>query len=241
MNNALKLGILGGLGPMASAYFYEMITEHTKAERDQDHIDILLSSRASTPDRTDFIMGRSEVSPLPIMIEDARYLESCKVSAIVIPCNTAHYFIEELRKSVSIPMPSIITETVHHIKHAGKKKAGILATEGTVSTNTYQMECEENGIDWEIPSEENQKILMELIYNCVKKGLPADRELFYKVVNDLIEKGCDTIILGCTELSVINRQLGGDDRFVDSLEVLAYTAIKMCSQTPIGFGPDYNY
>ena len=98
MNKPLKLGILGGLGPMASAYFYEMITEHTKAERDQDHIDILLSSRASTPDRTDYIMGRSDESPLPIMIKDAKYLESCKVSAIVIPCNTAHYFIDEIRR-----------------------------------------------------------------------------------------------------------------------------------------------
>ncbi len=241
VNKALKLGILGGLGPMASAYFYEMITEHTKAERDQDHIDILLSSRASTPDRTDFIMGRSDVSPLPVMIEDAKYLESCHVSAIVIPCNTAHYFIEELRRSVSIPMPSIITETVQHIKTVGKKKAGILATEGTVSTNTYQMECDAHGIEWEIPSPENQKILMELIYDCVKKGLPADRDKFYKVVDELTAKGCDCLILGCTELSVINRQLGKDPRFVDSLEVLAYTAIKMCGQTPTGFSSDFNY
>ncbi|MBR6918506.1 MAG: dihydrofolate reductase, partial [Clostridia bacterium] len=78
-NEPLKLGILGGLGPAASAYFLEMITEHTKAERDQDHIDILLSSRASTPDRTDFIMGRSDKNPLPVMIRDAKYLESCNV------------------------------------------------------------------------------------------------------------------------------------------------------------------
>ena len=241
MNSALKLGILGGLGPMASAYFYEMITAHTKAQRDQDHIDILLSSRASTPDRTDYIMGRSNISPLPVMIEDARYLESCHVSAIVIPCNTAHYFIEELRRSVKIPMPSIITETVNHIKSSGKKKAGILATEGTVSTNTYQMELDAAGIEWEIPSAENQKILMELIYDCVKCGIPADREKFYKVVRELTEKGCDCLILGCTELSVINKQLGGDPLFVDSLEVLAYRAIKMCGQTPIGFSADFNY
>lgn len=241
MNSALKLGILGGLGPMASAYFYEMITAHTKASKDQDHIDILLSSRASTPDRTDFIMGRSDTSPLPVMIEDARYLESCHVAAIVIPCNTAHYFIEELRRSVSIPMPSIITETVHHLRHTGRKKVGILATEGTVSTNTYQMECYENGISWEIPSPENQALLMELIYDCVKKGIPADRDKFYKVVDELVEKGCDSLILGCTELSVINRQLGGDPRFVDSLEVLAYTAIKMCGHTPTGFSEDFNY
>ncbi len=241
MNDALKLGILGGLGPMASAYFYEMITAHTKAERDQDHIDILLSSRATTPDRTDFIMGKSDVSPLPVMIEDAKYLESCNVSAIVIPCNTAHYFIDEIRKSVSIPMPSIITETVNHVKRCKRKKAGIMATDGTISTNTYQMECDRLGIGWETPSEENQKILMELIYGCVKGGRKADAEKFYAVADELWQKGCDTVILGCTELSVINRALPRDSRYVDSLEVLAYTAIKLCSHTPTGFGEDFNY
>lgn len=239
MNKPLKLGILGGLGPMASAYFYEMITEHTKAERDQDHIDILLSSRASTPDRTDYIMGRSTESPLPIMIKDAKYLESCKVSAIVIPCNTAHYFIDEIRRSVSIPMPSIITETVHHIKQNGIKKAGILATEGTVKTNSYQLECDSQGVEWEIPSPEMQAKVSDLIYKCVKTGKKVEREAFYEVVNDLFDKGCETVILGCTELSVINRDLGGDPRLTDSLEVLAYTAIKLCGKETTGFNETF--
>ena len=103
------LGIIGGLGPASSAYFYELITEHTKARRDQDHIDIILSSRATTPDRTDYILGRSQDSPLPAMISDAKSLETYGATAIVIPCNTAHYFIDEVRRSVSVPMPSIIT------------------------------------------------------------------------------------------------------------------------------------
>lgn len=169
-NRPLKLGILGGLGPAASAYFLEMITEHTKASRDQDHIDILLSSRATTPDRTDYIMGRSGENPLPVMIRDAKYLESCNVSAIVIPCNTAHYFIEEIRRSVHVPLPSIITETVAHIKRAGCRKAGILATEGTIRARSYQLECERAGIEWEIPSEDAQSRLMNLIYSGVKSA-----------------------------------------------------------------------
>ncbi len=238
-NRPLKLGILGGLGPAASAYFLEMITEHTKAERDQDHIDVLLSSRASTPDRTDFIMGRSDRNPLPVMIRDAKYLESCNVSAIVIPCNTAHYFIEEIRRSVSVPMPSIITETVSHIKRAGYRKAGILATEGTVAAGSYQRECERQGIEWALPSAEGQAALMELIYGDVKRGIPADEGKFRSLCDGLLSEGCDTIILGCTELSLINRQIGRDERLTDSLEVLAYTAIKLCGHTPVGFGKDF--
>lgn len=239
MNKPLKLGILGGLGPMASAYFYELITEHTKAKCDQDHIDILLSSRASTPDRTDYIMGKSNESPLPIMVKDAKYLESCKVSAIVIPCNTAHYFLEEIRNSVSVPMPSIITETVHHIVSNGFKKAGILATEGTISTNSYQRELESVGVAYEIPSPEIQSKVTDLIYGSVKTGKKVSKEEFSEITDYMFEKGCDTVILGCTELSVINRDLGPDSRLTDSLEVLAYTAIKLCGKETTGFNETF--
>ena len=85
-------GIIGGLGPMASVYFYEMITEHTLAKCDQDHIDLLLTSRATTPDRTAYILGQSDESPLPVMISEAKRLISAGADVIVIPCNTAHYF-----------------------------------------------------------------------------------------------------------------------------------------------------
>ncbi|MBR0303328.1 MAG: aspartate/glutamate racemase family protein, partial [Clostridia bacterium] len=236
----LKLGILGGLGPAASAYFLEMITSHTKAQRDQDHIDILLSSRASTPDRTDFILGKSDRDPLPVMIRDAKYLESCNVSAIVIPCNTAHYFIDEIRRSVSVPMPSIITETVSHIKRAGHRKAGILATEGTLAASSYQLECERQGLGWEIPSEEMQKALTKIIYGEVKRGEAPDVDKFNRICAELTDKGCDTLILGCTELSLIKRIIGEDERFTDSLEVLAYTAIKLCGHEVCGFGADFD-
>lgn len=241
VNSPLKLGILGGLGPMASAYFLEMITEHTKASCDQDHIDILLSSRASTPDRTDYIMGKSKISPLPVMIEDAKYLESCKVAAIVIPCNTAHYFIKEVRRSVSIPMPSIITETVHHIKNCGARRAGILATEGTISTGSYQMELERAGIAWEVPTEDEQKQITHIIYDLVKKGVKVSPDELSAVTSPLFERGCDTVILGCTELSVANRDCNNDARLTDSLEVLAYTAIKLCGKEPVGFNDTFNY
>ena len=115
------LGIVGGLGPLASAYFYELITQHTKAQKDQDHIDIILSSRASTPDRTAYITGKSPDCPLPYMIEDAVRLEQYGADALVIPCNTAHYFIDEVRNSVKIPVPSIIEETSAYLKKAGYK------------------------------------------------------------------------------------------------------------------------
>lgn len=228
MNSKRKLlGVIGGLGPMSSAYFYELITQHTKASCDQDHIDIILSSRATTPDRTDFILGRSANSPLPYMVEDARSLETYGASAIVIPCNTAHYFIDEVRKSVNVPVPSIIEETALHLKENGTKKACILATEGTIASRSYQEVLEKHGIEWEVPDDKGKAILMDIIYGDVKRGTIPSPEKLYAAVDPLFARGCDCAILGCTELSLLKKSLGGDSRFVDSLEVLAKVSIEL--------------
>lgn len=233
------LGIIGGLGPMSSAYFYELVTEHTEASCDQEHIDIILSSRATTPDRTDYILGRSEKSPLPAMVEDARSLEAYGATAIVIPCNTAHYFIDEVRRSVSVPMPSIITETVLHIKKCGFKCAAILATEGTVSSSSYQREFDEHGLSYMLPDERGQALLMELIYCKVKRGIIPTPEELFAVTDPMFASGCDCAILGCTELSLIGKSID-DERFVDSLMVLANCSIKLMGRRTIGFPESFN-
>ena len=234
------LGILGGLGPMASAYFYELICAHTKADTDQEHIDIILSSRASTPDRTAFITNQSDESPLPYMIEDAVRLERYGADIIVIPCNTAHYFVEEVRANVNVPVPSIIEQTSEHLKIAGYKKAGIMATRGTVTSGSYQEQLSSRGLSFEIPDEVHQQYLHELIYNDVKSGKDPDIDKFYAIAKHLTDKGCDKLILGCTELSLINRKCGDPKLFCDSLEVLAYTAIKACQSETVGFSEDFN-
>lgn len=233
------LGILGGLGPMSSAYFYELVCAHTKASCDQEHIDIILSSRASTPDRTAYITGQSTDSPLPYMIEDARRLEVYGADAILIPCNTAHYFIDEVRRSVNIPVPSIIEETCRLIKLTGHKKAGIMATLGTVQSGSYQQKLAALGLDWAVPDEKHQQYMHELIYDSVKSGGSADLDKFYAVADHLAAAGCDRMILGCTELSLIHREIGTDSRFTDSLEVLSHKAITLCGSETVGFDAEF--
>ncbi len=233
------LGILGGLGPLSSAYFYEMLTQHTKAQRDQDHIDIILSSRATTPDRTAFVLGRSEESPLPYMVEDARRLEAYGADAIIIPCNTAHYFIEEVRNSVSVPVPSIITETALHIQRCGYKKALILGTEGTISSGAYQKQLDALGIAWAIPDARGQAVISDIIYGDVKAGAVPKPEKLFAVTDPLFASGCDCAILGCTELSVLKRSFPEKYQYVDSLEALAYRAITLFDHEPVGFTEDY--
>ena len=239
MHSKHLLGVLGGLGPMASAYFYEMITEHTDAACDQEHIDIILSSRASTPDRTDYILGRSADSPLPAMIEDARSLEAFGARAIVIPCNTAHYFIDQVRASVSVPVPSIIRETAHFVRRIGRRRAAILATEGTIHAEAFQSALRAEGVEWRVPDPDVQRLLMRIIYDYVKRGVRADPALLYEAARPMVEAGCDCMILGCTELSVAARETNGDPLFVDSLEVLACRAILMCERKTKGFRAEF--
>ena len=232
------LGILGGLGPMATVYFYEMLTEHTFAERDQDHIDMIISSRATTPDRTAFVLSESDENPLPVMQEEAEKLISCGADIISIPCNTAHYFYDALAPMLSVPMVNIIYETVRFAKSSGAKKIGILATEGTVRSGAYEKVCAEMGIGYEAPGAEYQKMLSDIIYGEIKQGKDADMAKFADVCRHMKEKGCERLILGCTELSLIAKKHSLGDDFIDSLEVLALKTIKMCGKTPVGFSDE---
>lgn len=227
---AVMLGILGGLGPMSTAYFYELLTAMTAAERDQEHIDIVISSRASTPDRTAYILGESDQNPLDCMIEDARRLIRYGATILAMPCNTAHFFYDRLAESIDVPLLNIIYETVAHLKAEGVRKAGILATEGTIQSHTYQLMCDKFGIAYQTPSDQNQKLLSDLIYRSVKRGERADPAAFEKIADELRVVGCDRIILGCTELSLIKRQEGLGGFFADSLEILARSAIRACGK-----------
>ena len=225
-----KLGVIGGLGPMATAYFLELITKMTDAACDQEHLDTLIFSLPSIPDRTAFILGRSTESPAPIIIEAARELERLGVSCIAVPCITSHYFYEEFTSSVSVPWINLVEETAAHLKENGVKKAGILATEGTIATGLFQRALEKQGIAWEIPDEAGQADVTHLIYQNVKAGLPPECDRFERVRGRMQALGCECVILGCTELSFIKRDypLGGN--VLDALEVLARASILGCQK-----------
>ncbi|MDF2822005.1 MAG: hypothetical protein K0R15_2453 [Clostridiales bacterium] len=225
-----RLGILGGLGPLATVYFCEMLIKMTDANTDQEHIDMIINSHASVPDRTAYILGKSSENPLPVLIEDAKQLEVLGVDFLAMPCNTAHYFYQELSRTVNTPFVDMVGETVQFIKSSGVKCVGILATDGTISGKHYQKECMKHGVNYSIPSEPSQKALMSIIYDNIKAGKPVDMESFNKVINEMKTKGCDAVILGCTELSIIKKDYHLDSYYVDSLEMLAISTIKACGK-----------
>ena len=240
MNHHNKLlGVLGGLGPMSTVYFCELLTSHTLAFSDAEHIDMLISSRATTPDRTAYILGRSDRDPLPVMLADAKRLEQAGVDLLVIPCNTAHYFYQGLAAHVAVPMLNIIEETVLHLKRRGVTTMGLLATEGTVRSGAYEKICRAHGMSCLSPTESRQAAISSLIYDDIKQNRPADTARLLEIARHLRARGCEQIVLGCTELSLLKPTLPRDEGFVDSLEVLAYRTILACRKTPIGFEPSF--
>ena len=236
MGKSKLLGVLGGLGPMATVYFYELLTALTDAKSDQEHIDMVISSRATTPDRTAFILGESDTNPIDAMIEDSKKLVAFGAELIAIPCNTAHYFYDQLAAAVDVPILNIVEESVAHLKHEGVKRFGLLATDGTVRSGTYQKYCEAHDIVCVTPGSEYQKLVTEIIYGQIKQGKRADMTMFRKIEQHMRELGCERLILGCTELSLIKRDEGLDGYYTDSLECLALATIRACGKKALREG-----
>ena len=222
----MTLGILGGLGPAATVYFYDMLTSMTAASCDQDHLDIVISSRATTPDRTAYILGTSNENPAEQMVADAKKLVAFGADVIAIPCNTAHYFYEEVSTNVDIPVMNIIEETCRTVKIGGGTHIGILATEGTVKSQAYHTVAQKMGIECIAPDRDGQSVINSVIYDRIKQGKSVDIPTFMSVADSLFSLGADTIVLGCTELSLLCRENNFDYRFVDSLRSLAISVLK---------------
>ena len=229
------LGVLGGLGPMSTFYFCELLTAHTKACCDADHIDMIVSSRASTPDRTAYILGQSPESPLPAMRQEAARLVAAGAELIVIPCNTAHYFYHALAADCPVPMLNIIRETVRYLQLRGVRRFGLLATEGTVRSGSYHRFCEGTGMECLTPTDGEQQQISRIIYGAVKQNKPADLPALLRIADALHDRGCEALVLGCTELSLLRRAVPDRDWIVDSLEVLAYRTVWECGKEPVGF------
>lgn len=222
------LGVIGGVGPLSTAYFMEVLINSTDAKIDQDHIDMIVLNHAKIPDRTEFILDSTKESPVPMMVADAKMLEANGAEVIVTPCNTAHYFYEELSSSVNVLFINMIDETAAFLKDQGVKVAGILATTGTITTKLFQTSLEKVGITAIIPSAKNQQCVMDIIYDNVKASQPVELDKFRTIVNELRLNGCEKVILGCTELSILKREYSLNEFYVDSLEILVNKAIIAC-------------
>ena len=225
-----KLGVIGGMGPLATELLYRRIIEKTDAKCDKEHIDMIILSHASMPDRTTAIKSGETHEVFKELLSDAKMLENNGVDAIAIPCNTSHFFWKPLQAEMDIPVINMVRKTVERIKANNEniKKVGLLATDGTLYTGIYRQECEALGIECVYPDDETQKQVMNIIYNRIKAGDNGSPEDFAKIDEFMKKSGCEAAILACTELSCFAKIHSLDSFYVDALDILCEEAILMC-------------
>lgn len=222
------LGIIGGVGPLATMFIGEMIVRRTKAKADQEHVHTIIDNDTNIPDRTAYILDPTKENPVPILIEDAKKLASVGADIIAIPCNTAHTFYDQLAEGSPVPVLHMIRETAKRAHDLGAKRVGILATTGTLTSRMYQNALQEFGITPVVPDAGMKEKVMAIIYDYVKAGKDVTKEEWQPIEDAMLALGCDRIILGCTELSIVNRDLKLSKKYIDSLIVLAECAILAC-------------
>lgn len=224
------IGILGGMGPLATADLFQKIVSLTAAGSDNEHIRVYIDSNASVPDRTAAILNGGP-DPLPAMRDSLRKLEACGADCVIMPCNTAHYFLPRLQGLTDIPFLSMVEAAAAacRVRFPGGT-AAVLATRGTLSAGLYQVALEKAGVSYLLPEEAERDALMDVIYNGVKAGAPPEsyRVRFLSVLEALSGRGADYFILGCTELPLAFRLLGLSQPGLDPTEELAKAAIRFC-------------
>lgn len=224
INDRKVIGIIGGMGPLATADLFRKIIEHTDASCDREHLHVLIDNNTDIPDRTNAILSGSS-EPLRLMAESAERLTSQGADYIIIPCNTSHYYIDALQALCSVPVISMPLETARFAKQAGFRKLGLLATDGTVRSGVYEKAFSGSGIELILPDADGQRKVMNMTYNEIKAGKDADISALDSALDRMQERGAEAFILGCTELPIAFCGCA-DRRFIDPTAILARAAIK---------------
>lgn len=224
------VGVIGGMGPEATLDLFYKIIKNTKAEKDQDHIHLIIDNYPQIPDRTAYLLGKGE-NPFPYILKSSKNLESLGVSAICMPCNTAHYFIDEIRKNLSIPFLSIVESVIEEINENYKnvKNVGLIATKGTIIGKVYENPLKKEGFKV-IIREDLLEDIMKIIYSIKGGVIEQNKDLFLKIVEEYIKSGSEIIIAGCTEIPLLFPYIKTKIPIIDSTLCLAKKVIKFVKE-----------
>ncbi|MGE7904513.1 aspartate/glutamate racemase family protein [Peribacillus sp. NPDC094092] len=223
------VGIIGGMGPLATVDLMNKIISYTPAKKDQDHIHIIADNYSQIPDRTTAILGKG-ADPTPFIVQSAQRLENAGADFLAVACNTAHFYFKSIKESVSIPVLHMPLETARFLNVNNMRRVGLLATDGTISTKLYQQSCQLYDINAIEPDRQMQKEVMEGIYAI--KGNDLEKGLFYlsRVADKLMKRGAEAIIAGCTEIPLVLKS-SQNICMIDPTEILAKTVIKTAIET----------
>lgn len=197
-------GIIGGMGTLASTQFITDMNRYYSPDADQKYLNYVLYNYAEVPDRTAFILDHSKENPTPYLIDAVKKVESLGADFVVIACNTAHYYIDEIKKETEIPILNMLDVVKRQLSNVDNNRIGIMATSGTLKSKLYHRIIEDSGKEIVEPTDELQAGIMSLIYDDVKENKYINLEKFETLVQSFKALGAEVIILGCTELSYVN-------------------------------------
>ena len=218
-----KLGVIGGMGPLATVNFYERVVLNTEAKCDNEHIDMIVLNHSTMPDRTKCIIENRKTEFLDAIKKDFAILENIGVEAVAIPCNTSHYFYDEFKKLTDLKIINMIGETIFEVKKSGVKKISVFGTLGTLNSKVYEKYAKEYELEVKEVSEADKQAVMDIIYN-IKETNNLDNKQF----TDILNRYCDdeTVgIIACTELSLLD--VPENINTVDALNVLVKRSIEL--------------
>jgi aspartate racemase len=225
------IGIIGGMGPEATADLFYRIIKATPVEKDQDHFHVIIDSNAKIPDRTPSILGTGP-SPFSMILETGKRLEAAGADFLIMPCNTAHYFHEQLQKQLKIPLINMIRISADYVvkTYPEIRVAGLLATDGTIASQLYNTEYSNRNIEIITPYNKSQRDIMEAIYKHIKSGnLVEGKKIVKRVAKELVNIGSNAIICGCTEISLVLHKKELNTPIIDPLQIIAEKAVELAS------------
>jgi aspartate racemase len=199
-----RIGVVGGMGPMAGVFFQQLIIEATPATRDQDHFQVVCFTNPHVPERMRSLADDGGRRYADAVRASARLLARTGVTHLVIPCNTAHARLAEIQRGVDVPFVNMIDVGVRELVslHGAGARVGLLATTGTISARVYQDALPEAGLEWLLPGEADQRRVSEAILAVKVNDAARGAGDLLDVTRGLVERGADVVLVGCTELSM---------------------------------------
>ena len=206
------VGVLGGMGPLATVDFLHKLVQEMPAACDQDHVPVVAWNVAQIPDRQLALAGKGE-SPLPAMIEGIVRLSIAGATRIVIPCNTAHHWFDELAAASPVPLIHIVEATLDVLRNSSStlaaEKIGLIATRGALASGLYQKRFDAAGINYLCNTcDEVERLFMPGCYAVKSGDLEAGGRLLEACAEALLARGATRLVLACTEVPLALEHIG---------------------------------
>jgi len=219
------VGVIGGLGPLATLDFFDRVLKRTRAVKEQEHLRLIIDNNTKIPDRNAFMRGEGP-SPAPALAASAKALEVAGAEAIVMACNTTHIWEAEIRAAISVPFLSIVAETTAVVADLRPEAVGVLAVDACLKGGLYQEALKKAGVKPLLLSEDSQRTFMDLIYR-IKSGDTGEtvKRAMVTLARRLEAQGAEAIIAGCTEIPIVLSADDIDGELVSSTDVLVERTI----------------